>query len=353
MNYRYHEIAAALQQQVRQLQPGDFLESEQLLAQKYAVSHMTMRQALNVLVEEGWLRRQRGKGSVVVDRLSTGEFAIVASPEMLAADASPFYRMTISALIEELRAVNPRYRASIHLGQAGVPDEDGFAATVDLLDPRIAASMRGVFTFKPLYAVAETLEAQGVPVVRLGCGAEEWSVWYDATDLVCRGVAHLAACGCRRPALIWGSSARPSRHEEAFDTLFAETAQKHGLEVRPEWLSHIEAYNWTEQNGYDLFAAIWSQAKRPDGLLVTDDMLCRGSLRAITRLGVQVPEQLRLVTHANAGVSLPFHLTVTRLESSPADFARQACDLMLRRARGQAPAKKRVVIPTRLVPGET
>ena len=102
-----------------------------------------------------------------------------------------------------------------------------------------------------------------------------------------------------------------------------------------------------------MFTALWNQAKRPDSLLVTDDMLCRGVLRAILHLGVRVPEELRLISHANEGVPLPFHLAVTRLELSPDEFSRQAWEMLLRRNRGNPPTQNRVTIPLRLVPGET
>ena len=122
------------------------------------------------------------------------------------------------------------------------------------------------------------------------------------------------------------------------------------MEVQPDLIAHVEKP--TEQNGYNLFTALWNQTKRPDGLLVTDDIFCRGALRAILHLGVQVPEELHLITQANEGVALPFHLTVTRLELSPPEFARQACEMMLLRCRGKTPAQKQIDIPVRLVQRE-
>jgi len=353
IKYRYSKIAAALQQHILQLQPGDFLEPERDLAEKYAVSLMTMRQALSVLVKEGTLRRQRGKGTVVVDRLTTGKFAIVASPEMLSFNTSPFYLLTINALVNCLREANPRYRANIILGQAGISDEQGFADTVDLLDPRVVETLRGVISFKPLGKVGETLEARGIPVIRIGRGSDEWAVWYDPVQLIRQGVDHLAGSGCRRPGLIWGCPHHPARPEDEFDKIFARLAGERGMEFRSERVPHIEGYHWTEQAGYDLFTAIWKQSKKPDSLLVTDDMLCRGVLRAILHFGVRIPDDLRLITHANEGVSFPFHLPVTRLEASPLDFARQACELLLLRSRGKLPVQKRVTIPVRLVQGDT
>ncbi|GAA0485152.1 GntR family transcriptional regulator [Salinibacillus aidingensis] len=48
--------------------PGDFLPSERELAEKYEISRMTVRQAINNLVNEGLLYREKGKGTFVAEK---------------------------------------------------------------------------------------------------------------------------------------------------------------------------------------------------------------------------------------------------------------------------------------------
>lgn len=48
-----------------QLQPGDRLPSERELTERYGVSRMTVRQAIGHLEQEGFVRREQGKGSFV------------------------------------------------------------------------------------------------------------------------------------------------------------------------------------------------------------------------------------------------------------------------------------------------
>ncbi|SES73027.1 GntR family transcriptional regulator [Salinibacillus kushneri] len=63
-----------LEQKIKQLiesqkfVPGDFLPSERELAEKYNISRMTVRQAINNLVTEGLLYREKGKGTFVCDK---------------------------------------------------------------------------------------------------------------------------------------------------------------------------------------------------------------------------------------------------------------------------------------------
>jgi GntR family transcriptional regulator len=46
-------------------QPGDLIPSERELSEKYSISRMTARQAMNELANEGLLRRVQGKGTCV------------------------------------------------------------------------------------------------------------------------------------------------------------------------------------------------------------------------------------------------------------------------------------------------
>ena len=61
---RYGTLAASLRQRILdgEWQPGQMIPSEASLAQSYGVALGTLRQALSLLVQDGVLRRQHGKG---------------------------------------------------------------------------------------------------------------------------------------------------------------------------------------------------------------------------------------------------------------------------------------------------
>jgi GntR family transcriptional regulator len=64
---RYAMLAAALQERIRagEWAPGEAIPSESSLAQVYGVALGTMRQAMALLVQDGVLQRQHGKGTFV------------------------------------------------------------------------------------------------------------------------------------------------------------------------------------------------------------------------------------------------------------------------------------------------
>lgn len=51
-----------------ELKPGDMLPSEREYTEKYEISRMTVRQAINNLVHDGYLLRERGKGTFVANK---------------------------------------------------------------------------------------------------------------------------------------------------------------------------------------------------------------------------------------------------------------------------------------------
>ena len=57
---RYQEIAAYRSGLVAKLEPGDRLPSDSELCERFGVSRMTARQAVQLLVNEGTVVRRRG-----------------------------------------------------------------------------------------------------------------------------------------------------------------------------------------------------------------------------------------------------------------------------------------------------
>ncbi len=66
---RYLEIADALRRQIGAGRPGDRLPSDAELCERFSVSRMTARQAVQLLANEGLLVRRRGEGTFIAPRV--------------------------------------------------------------------------------------------------------------------------------------------------------------------------------------------------------------------------------------------------------------------------------------------
>lgn len=65
----YKQIEKHLKELIEsgEIKPGELLPSETQLSEEFNVTRMTVRSAFNNLVKEGYIRRQRGIGSIVLD----------------------------------------------------------------------------------------------------------------------------------------------------------------------------------------------------------------------------------------------------------------------------------------------
>ena len=63
----YHQLRRGIENLIRsgKLAPGDPLPSENELSQTYSISPMTVRQAMSELVNDGYIHRERGRGTFV------------------------------------------------------------------------------------------------------------------------------------------------------------------------------------------------------------------------------------------------------------------------------------------------
>lgn len=66
----YYQIQEMIRRKMEagEWEPGDVLPSERIFAEEYEVSRMTVRQAITELVNEGLLRREKGKGTFVAEK---------------------------------------------------------------------------------------------------------------------------------------------------------------------------------------------------------------------------------------------------------------------------------------------
>ena len=85
----YHQLAAILRRQISagRLRPGDRLPSEAQLCELYKVSPMTVRRAINILLDEGLATASRGRGTFVKPLvLSTATFDLQALEDLFASE---------------------------------------------------------------------------------------------------------------------------------------------------------------------------------------------------------------------------------------------------------------------------
>ena len=195
------------------------------------------------------------------------------------------------------------------------------------------------------------VRARGIPIVsnvpELGPAVNS-----DREEMIGLALRALARSGRRKIGLInWGSTRLlpgPVQDRSLLD-LFARSAAGLGVETQPEWLISVSDPG-VASAGWEAFRDLWRASRaKPDGLVVTDDLILPGVFEALRSCDVRVPEQLLLASHFNEGSPLPLPYPLIKIEFSPSEYARAMADLVLAALRGEPAPADPVLLPHRVV----
>jgi len=110
---RYLQLAEALRAEVGSLRSNDRIPSERELAERFGVSRMTMRHAIERLVNLGLLYRVQGSGTYVRDRtVAKGVDLLGFSEEMIARGMAPSSRVIAVAVEPAGSSIGPDLKIS-------------------------------------------------------------------------------------------------------------------------------------------------------------------------------------------------------------------------------------------------
>jgi GntR family transcriptional regulator len=117
---RYSQLASILREQIQSggFKPGDLLPTENAITKQFEVSLTTVREALRVLVAEGLISRQSGRGTFVAQRPARITYRAASTIEDL---------YTFGGDVEELASGEEHESVREFLGQTELPADTRIA----------------------------------------------------------------------------------------------------------------------------------------------------------------------------------------------------------------------------------
>ena len=182
------------------------------------------------------------------------------------------------------------------------------------------------------------------------------SVCLDLRELIQLGIKALINAGCRRLGFITLQQ-RPipgTKEWEPMATYFCEEMLRNGLDVNEEWVWYRPRFAPGEESlsaeefGYHLALKLMGERKRSlpfDGLVISDDMVARGFLTGVVRLGREAEWDRRIATISNEGSSFlkPYEDMIHRVEISPFQIVGSMMTLLETAMNGQ-PIREQTVL---------
>lgn len=347
----YQQVASVLRAEiVKEGVPGRQLPTERELAARFRVSILTLRAAVGILVEEGLVVREQGRGTFVRSVARTGSIAIVLPEDPTVVQGS-MVRVGVMQRLKQ-RFHEAGYRVRLHIGDQNFLEGRSAANLRELEEDLIRhKSVNSLVVIPTLEhkAVADAVREQRLPVVGYhgdGGVPTDATVMPDYLGGLRAGLDYLYARGRRRLAVIgWAYPHVRERFPEFFKEWFAG----HGLRLVPEWVRA----DWSPAirgAGWEQFREIWSSHReKPDGLMVCDDYLLDDAVHAMLSLGVKVPGELEVVGQSNALCTKKVPWPIARLEYRPHAHADALAEQLLALLEGRPLHDPHRLFPFRLV----
>jgi DNA-binding LacI/PurR family transcriptional regulator len=352
-------IDAQIEQQIRQqiiagkLAAGDRLPSTPALAKQMRVSCTALQRAMIRLSAAGLITRRPRQGTFISGFKDRAVIGVLFGPNLYE-ETAHFYRVVLNAIRQEVDKFNWSCRVYDGLtGSRGLPLPSDSEVIKHLTADLRNHPFKGLVEFAPgVRGLGEWEQKVQLPRVVYESPPAHTDLILDLAQFTAESVAHLALRGCKKILYLRASWHLSSRSAD-LDGLF-DAATKLNL-PQPQ----VESFLVTEQGGNmerEVFSKVqtlfrqWrdGSAPKPDAMIVSSDIVMRAVALALIHAGIQVPQELPVVTLANDGVDLHYGIPVIRYEFSVAEIAHSLLDLLWKRMSNESPAAVPIVIRGRI-----
>ncbi|GCE14327.1 GntR family transcriptional regulator [Tengunoibacter tsumagoiensis] len=295
------------------------------LCEELSTTRVTLDEALNILEAKNILYRRQRMGIFVSPKIHHKTISILFDGSLFGTTGiSPIWNMLWVQIAQEaqLRSGTKNESYTFHLM---IPGSDGSSELPDEVKQGIETHrIHAVLAIGLQNPVCSWITDHGIPcVVFAGIGSHVTCLHLDAYMMQRLAVATLKEQGCQRLGFWfpnWSATSREEflRFEGVYE--FQQALAEAGLPYYPELvnaqiLSPLEVSSpfsrINQKQGYQLALEVFGNPEqaKPDGLFIGDDMVTDGALAAFEELGLHVGNDLKVVTHANAGSPILFSRT--------------------------------------------
>lgn len=347
--YRYKTIYEDLKQAIsnKDYASGDLLPPESHFVTTYQVDRSTVRRALKLLVDEGYVEKYPGKGTIVTN----GGGAKIAKHGNES--------KTVGFLLASGNAISEQFYSTLFCGMESALKEVGHSivyATLhdddQILDLVASLNLDGVvFVSQSADKHTDDVIANDIPCVMINnfCPLMP-SILSDNRQGAYLAGKYLADMGHRDILVLSGIRSHVSNQAriEGFDRAMAEA----GIPIPVE--NRLCAQSWSWESGLqEVSAHLQNTAKRPTAIFALNDRLAFGAMQAIHQLGLRVPQDISVMGYDNLNNMHRSLLSLSTIETCVDQMALAAVASLFWQINGGRRLSTCITLPVSLVEGET
>lgn len=325
---KYVDLARELMREIagRSLEIGDRLGTEQELSERYQLSRVTVRQALELLENEGFVLRKRALGTFVAREVEStdhvglpgGLILLVCSNEQKSHSDEDTAFCTVLRSIEQSLGQRGFAVQILSVGQNPRDDRQRLRTLL------AQADLKGVLSLGSCTEPYADLLAETRVVTSCSFYPNLFPWVGDDVSLACRtSVEYLLEKGHRRIAMICGSWI-DGRAFAAFARGFVEAMSNAHAEPDRSLMVHAYAGESLEE----LAANVLSRASRPTAVFCENWRVCQAVVKAADRLGMRIPDDLSIVGYGQNVCEIHNPVPITAFVPETAKIGELSAELL-------------------------
>lgn len=282
------QVAHELRSEIARHPQGTRLETDTGLAKRFAVSVSVIREALSILVREGWIIRHVGRGTFVAGEASRVGFsaetdrndqhvALLLEADIASGNLSPFYIQLLQAL--RLTLLKQKIPSRPYLGHLRLGVEIGELTCREFFDELGHNRVSGVIALlaKKHPSWVTQLQQRSIPLVGT-CKSADIAVTVDYEKLALDVLSFFQSRGHRNMAMLGTESG-----SFIFERLRFHAAS-YGIRMHPgSDRYHVSGLDASE--GVKAVERIWSDsARKPDCFYIESDLIFDPCAQAVESL---------------------------------------------------------------------
>ena len=316
------------------------LPAERELAKEFSVAVMTARQGFGLLVQKGFLQRDRIKGTIVVRNEVAAANVAVIFGDSVTAESAHYYRGILSRLNDGAMARRWNLRYYDELNRDAFPEECVRKNEELLLKDHRSDPFNGLIVSSPGEESIIPQEMVGlIPVAIAESASPDTDVCPDYEHFGSEAIRVLHESGCRRMFFFCSHWITQKPPESIFAVI--QEAQNRSLVMPGIHCQKLHSQGYAmEKEIFENFQALMRQwAERgeafPDGLIFNDDITLRSVIPAILQSGVVIPRDSRIFCLGSEDHRFHYGVPVMRYELSQAKVASHLLGALERRLQKQ------------------
>ncbi|MGM0123567.1 GntR family transcriptional regulator, arabinose operon transcriptional repressor [Enterococcus sp. AZ194] len=306
MKSKYQQIADEIRSKIlsNDYPVGTVIPPELQLQKDYGVSRHTVRQAIALLVNDGYLRKEKGSGTYVDDAFQT---SVRTTGKKTIGVITTYLSDYIFPSI--IRGIEQELRENGYSLLLASTNNDPIQEK-ECLERMLEQGVQGLIVeptksnqFNPNLALYLSFKERNVPIVMINAYYEELDIPHICVNDTKAGLIateHLVSQGHKNLALITKIDDLQGKYRMKG---FIKAHEKNRLSLRAESLFTYTTET-KESVAKEVFEAMLNEEERPTGIVCYNDEIANRMVQEINKKGYRVPEDFSIIGEDDSYLSL-------------------------------------------------